>query len=86
MRIKRALAAALAAVVVMAVPASASAKDLIGSGSVAAQPVYEALFKAYEKKHKGVHFIYTANGGNAGVQDVQQGRSMFAGQARPGTS
>ena len=64
-------------------PASASAADLIGSGSVAAQPVYEALFKAYEKKHKGVHFIYTANGGNAGVQDVQQGRSMFAGQARP---
>ena len=28
-------------------------------------------------------FLYTANGGNAGVADVQQGRSQFAGQARP---
>ena len=83
MKIKRALAAALAAVVVMAVPASASATDLIGSGSVAAQPVYEALFKAYEKKHKGVHFIYTANGGNASVKDVQQGRSGFGVNTRP---
>lgn len=84
MRIRRALAVALAATVAVALPASASAAtDLIGSGSVAAQPVYEALFKAYEKKHKDVHFIYTANGGNAGIQDVQQGRSMFAGQARP---
>jgi phosphate transport system substrate-binding protein len=77
------LAVALAALAGMAVPASASATDLIGSGSVAAQPVYEALFKAYERKNSNVHFIYTANGGNAGIQDVQQGRSMFAGQARP---
>ena len=30
-----------------------------------------------------MHFLYTANGGNAGVDDVQQGRSQFAGQTRP---
>jgi phosphate transport system substrate-binding protein len=76
-------ALAVASAMVLAVPAAASAKDLIGSGSVAAQPVLEALFAKYEKKHGNIHFIYTANGGNAGVQDVQQGRSMFAGQARP---
>ena len=29
-----------------------------------------------------VHFVYTANGGNAGVKDVQNGTSQFAGQAR----
>jgi phosphate transport system substrate-binding protein len=83
MRSKLLAVIAAAAVGLVAAPAAASATDLIGSGSVAAQPVYEALFKAYEKKHSSVHFIYTANGGNAGIQDVQQGRSMFAGQARP---
>jgi phosphate transport system substrate-binding protein len=78
------LAVTLAALAgLVAVPATASATDLIGSGSVAAQPVLEALFKEYEKQHPDIHFIYTANGGNAGIQDVQQGRSMFAGQARP---
>ena len=56
---------------------------LIGSGSVAAQPVLEPLFAAYTKVTKGkVKFVYTANGGNAGVKDVQNGTSMFAGQAR----
>jgi phosphate transport system substrate-binding protein len=56
---------------------------LIGSGSVAAQPILEALFKTYTKtvNHK-VHFHYTADGGNAGVKDVQNGTSQFAGQAR----
>jgi len=80
---KRTLALGLAVIVTAVSPAAASAKDLIGSGSIAAQPVLEALFKGYEKKHKSINFIYTANGGNAGVADVQQGRSMFAGQARP---
>jgi phosphate transport system substrate-binding protein len=80
---RKLIAGVSAALMAMAVPAAASAKDLIGSGSVAAQPVLEALFSKYEKLHHNLHFIYTANGGNAGVQDVQQGRSMFAGQARP---
>ncbi len=66
----------------LAVPASAGAQTLIGSGSVAAQPVLQALFKAYEQQNKKIHFVYTANGGNAGVKDVQNGTSQFAGQAR----
>jgi len=67
----------------LAVPASAGAKTLIGSGSVAAQPVLQALFAQYTKVTKGkVKFVYTANGGNAGVKDVQNGTSQFAGQAR----
>src|SRR4051812_31541131 len=66
----------------LAIPASASAATLIGSGSVAMQPFLLALFKGYKKVKPGTEFIYTANGGNAGVQDVQSGRSQFAGQAR----
>src|SRR3954470_19953926 len=80
---RKLIAGVSAALMAMAVPAAASAKDLIGSGSGAAQPVLEALFAKYEKLHHNLHFIYTANGGNAGVQDVQHGKSMFAGQARP---
>jgi phosphate transport system substrate-binding protein len=82
MRIKT-LAVSAIALVALAVPASAGAVTLIGSGSVAAQPVLQALFSTYTKKvsHK-VHFVYTANGGNAGVKDVQNGTSQFAGQAR----
>ena len=78
----KALAASVAAISVLAAPAMASAKTLIGSGSVAAQPVLSALFKTYSSIHKNIKFVYTANGGNAGVQDVQNGSSQFAGQAR----
>jgi phosphate transport system substrate-binding protein len=82
MRIKT-LAIAATALAGLVVPASAGAQDLIGSGSVAAQPVLQALFKTYEKQvNPKVHFVYTANGGNAGVKDVQNGTSQFAGQAR----
>lgn len=82
MRIKT-LAIAATALLGLAVPASAGAKTLIGSGSVAAQPVLQALFVQYTKVTKGkVKFVYTANGGNAGVKDVQNGTSQFAGQAR----
>jgi phosphate transport system substrate-binding protein len=82
MRIKT-LAITALALLGLAVPASAGATTLIGSGSVAAQPVLQALFATYTKKvnHK-IHFVYTANGGNAGVKDVQNGTSQFAGQAR----
>ena len=77
------LAIAGIALLGLAVPASAGAQTLIGSGSVAAQPVLQALFKTYEKQvNKNVKFLYTANGGNAGVKDVQNGTSQFAGQAR----
>src|SRR3954454_13999565 len=82
MRIK-ALAISAFALAALAVPASASAQTLIGSGSVAAQPVLQALFATYTKTvNKKVHFVYTANGGNAGVKDVQTATSQFAGQAR----
>lgn len=82
MRIKS-LAIAAVALAGLVVPASASAVTYIGSGSVAAQPVLQALFQTYTKQvNKQVHFVYTANGGNAGVKDVQNGTSQFAGQAR----
>src|ERR1700744_1407949 len=81
MRIKT-LAITALAVLGLAVPASAGAQTLIGSGSVAAQPVLQALFKAYEKQNKGIHLTYTADGGNAGIKDVQTGTSQFAGQSR----
>src|SRR3954469_23514601 len=83
MRIKT-LAVAAGMLVALAAPASAAATTLIGSGSVAAEPVLRPLFSKDQKvSHGKVHFLYTANGGNAGVKDVQSGRSQFAGQARP---
>ena len=81
MKLRLFLGAALA--VALAAPSVASAGTLIGSGSVAAQPVFLALFNGYHKANPSVDFVYTANGGNAGVKDVQAGRSQFAGQARP---
>jgi phosphate transport system substrate-binding protein len=82
MRIKT-LAATAMALVGLAVPATAGAQTLIGSGSVAAQPVLQALFAAYTKNvNPKIHFVYTADGGNAGIKDVQNGTSQFAGQAR----
>jgi phosphate transport system substrate-binding protein len=82
---KKTLAVVVGALVALAAPATASAATtLIGSGSVAAEPVLRPLFSKYQKVSKGkVHFLYTANGGNAGVADVQSGKSQFAGQARP---
>jgi phosphate transport system substrate-binding protein len=83
MRLKT-LAAGAGVLIALAAPASAAATTLIGSGSVAAEPVLRPLFSKYQKvTHGKVHFLYTANGGNAGVADVQAGRSQFAGQARP---
>jgi phosphate transport system substrate-binding protein len=82
MRIKT-LAITALAVLGLAVPASAGAQTLIGSGSVAAQPVLQALFAAYTKNvNPKIHFVYTADGGNAGIKDVQNGSSQFAGQSR----
>ncbi len=76
-----------ASAVALAVPASSEAKvksvTLIGSGSSAAQPYMLELFKAYSKLHKNIHFVYNPDGGNAGVQDVQQGKSEFAIQTAP---
>jgi phosphate transport system substrate-binding protein len=61
----------------------AQAKDLIGSGSSVAEPYLRALYAGYRKVDPKIHFIFTANGGNAGVKDVQQGRSAYATNTRP---
>lgn len=80
---RKTLAVTVIALLGLVVPASAGAKTIIGSGSVAMQPVLQALFAQYTKVTKGkVKFVYTANGGNAGVKDVQNGTSQFAGNAR----
>jgi phosphate transport system substrate-binding protein len=82
MRIK-ALAIAAVTCAALLAPSAAGAITLVGSGGTAPQPVLEALFKTYTKQvNRNVHFLYTADGGNAGVKDVQSGTSMFAGQGR----
>jgi phosphate transport system substrate-binding protein len=72
----------LVAVLVIA-PASANAQTVLGSGSSASVPYLEALFKGYKKVKPKVKFIFTANNGNAGAKDVQDGKSSFAIQTRP---
>jgi phosphate transport system substrate-binding protein len=82
MRLKT-LAIAAVTCAALAAPSSAGAITLIGSGGTAPQPVLEALFATYTKQiNKNVHFVYSPDGGNAGVKDVQNGTSMFAGQGR----
>lgn len=81
MHLKRIGLAAFASMLLL--PATASAKTLIGSGSSVAQPYLQALFAGYHKVNHGIQFVYTADGGNAGVKDVQSGRSQFAAQTRP---
>src|SRR6476469_5303866 len=75
--------ALLSLAVALAAPAGAEAKTVIGSGSSVAEPYLRALFAGYHKVKPKVHFIYTADGGNAGVKDVQQKRSGFAVNTRP---
>jgi phosphate transport system substrate-binding protein len=79
----RTFAIALAAAGLAVAPSAASAKTIIGSGSSVAEPYLRALFAGYHKVKPKIHFIYTANGGNAGVKDVQQKRSGFAVNTRP---
>jgi len=76
-------AAAVATFNLAVLPAAAEAKTLIGTGSSVAEPYLRALFAGYHRVHPKIHFLYTADGGNAGVKDVQQGRSQFAVNTRP---
>jgi phosphate transport system substrate-binding protein len=64
----------------LALPGAASAKKvtLVGSGSSAAQSYVQDLFAAYHKLNPSINFTYNPDGGNAGVTDVQDGRSEFA--------
>ncbi len=79
----RALGVLGAGALTLAAPASAGALTLVGSGSSAAQPYMLKLFKGYHAIHHNINFKYIPNGGNAGVQDVQAGRSQFAVNVRP---
>jgi phosphate transport system substrate-binding protein len=79
----RMLGALAVSLATLAVPATAGATKLIGSGSSAAQPYMLELFKGYTKIHHNIQFKYIADGGNAGVKDVQAGRSQFAINTRP---
>ena len=67
----------------LAAPSVAGAATLFGSGSSASVPYLDALFKGYKKVKPNIKFVYTPNGGNAGVVDVQSGKSQFAIQTRP---
>lgn len=77
------LASLAAGAVALALPASAGATTLFGSGSSAEQPILNVLFKDYHQLHKKISFAYSPDGGNQGVKDVQSGRSEFAIQTRP---
>lgn len=84
-RSRAVLAATTALAALVAVPAAADAKTttIFGSGSSAMVPYLEALTKEYKKVVPNVKFVYTANNGNAGAKDVQDGKSQFALQTRP---
>jgi phosphate transport system substrate-binding protein len=77
------MALATALFVMALTPAAAGAETLIGSGSTAAQPYFNALFAGYKKVQPSINFNYLPDGGNAGVKDVQNGVSQFAGQSVP---
>jgi phosphate transport system substrate-binding protein len=79
----RAIAAIAATLPVVALPATAGATTLFGSGSSAEQPILNPLFNAYHRLNKKIKFSYSADGGNQGVKDVQGGRSEFAIQTTP---
>lgn len=79
----KAIGATAAAAVALGAPAAAGAVTLTGSGSSAAQPYMQALFQAYSRLHHNIKFKYVPDGGNAGVADVQAGRSEFAINTRP---
>ncbi len=80
----RTLAATAIALGTLAAPAAAGATTLIGSGSSAAQPYMLALFRGYSQLHKNIQFKYIADGGNAGVKDVQaHGAIQFSINTRP---
>jgi len=67
----------------LAAPAAAGAVTLQGAGSSAEQPILQNLFSTYSKLHKKIRFTYNADGGNAGVKQVQQHRALFAVNTRP---
>jgi phosphate transport system substrate-binding protein len=69
-------------VAALAVPVSASATTLLASGSSAELPIITALQAGYKHVVPSVKIVYTADGGNAGVKDVQDKTSQFAVNTR----
>jgi phosphate transport system substrate-binding protein len=67
----------------LAGPATANAVTVFGSGSSATQPYLEVLAAGYKKVDPKFKVVFTANNGNAGAKDVQDGKSQFALQTRP---
>ncbi len=82
-RTRTILGALTVLVAMIAGPAGAQAATIFGSGSSAMVPYLEALQKEYKKVEPSVKIVYTANNGNAGARDVQDGKSAFALQTRP---
>jgi phosphate transport system substrate-binding protein len=70
-------------VALIAGPASSQAATVFGSGSSAMEPYFEVLAQGYKKVDPKTKLVYTANNGNAGAKDVQDGKSAFAFQTRP---
>jgi phosphate transport system substrate-binding protein len=81
LKLKTAVAVAVL-VPVLALPVAASAATVIGSGSSAEQPILLALFAGYHKVAPKIKFVYTPDGGNAGIKDVQTKHSQFAVNTR----
>src|SRR6218665_2766179 len=80
----RSLVGALVVLVALAVgPSAANAATIFGSGSSAMVPHFEGLGKGYKKVDPKFKIVFTANNGNAGAKDVQDGKSQFATQTRP---
>lgn len=80
----RSLVGALVVLAALAVgPSAANAATIFGSGSSAMVPYFEALEKGYKKVDPSFKIVFTANNGNAGAKDVQDGKSQFATQTRP---
>lgn len=77
------MTAVIAGVFLGLAPAASASTTLIGSGSSGAQPYMLKLFAGYSQIHHNITFRYNPDGGNAGVQDVQAGRSEFAINTRP---
>lgn len=82
-RRKAILGGLTALAVLIAGPATAQAATIFGSGSSAMQPYFEVLAAGYKKVSPKTKLVYTANNGNAGAKDVQDGKSAFAFQTRP---
>ncbi|MBV8576492.1 MAG: substrate-binding domain-containing protein [Acetobacteraceae bacterium] len=78
-----AIAGIAATLSVAVLPAAAGAKTLFGSGSSAEQPILNPLFREYAKLNRKIRFVYSPDGGNQGVKDVQARRSEFAINTRP---